>query len=57
VAWTLIAVVVLGVLRLFAPPGASPSFVSDFIVIALAVFVLVTKRRERRPDFVAVFDD
>jgi hypothetical protein len=56
-AWCLIAFVVL---KLFAPPpppGTDRSFdmLIDLIVVALAVFVLIAKRLERRPDLAAVF--
>jgi hypothetical protein len=58
VSWGLIVMVVLG---LFAPPPPSSTDrwierVVSLIVVAVAVFVLVAKRRERRPDIAAVFD-
>jgi hypothetical protein len=55
-AWGLIAVTIL---KLFAStrPESSMALVVDLAPVAFAVFVLVAKRRERRPDVAAVFDD
>jgi hypothetical protein len=55
-AWGLI---VVAILQLFASirPESSMDLVVDLAPVAFAVFVLVAKRRERRPDIVGVFDD
>ena len=55
-AWGLI---VVAILQLFASirPESSMDLVVDLAPVAFAVFVLAAKRRERRPDIVAVFDD
>jgi hypothetical protein len=54
-AWGLIAVAIL---NLFASirPESSTELVVDLAPVAFAVFMLVAKRRERRPDIAAVFD-
>ena len=50
----LIALVVLNLFQTLPSPGANTSF--DLLaIVAFAVFVLIAKRRERRPDFTAVF--
>jgi peptidoglycan/LPS O-acetylase OafA/YrhL len=59
VSWGLIVISVLGLFAA-APPDSSGrlfNITSHIIVIALAAFVLIAKRLERRPDFAAVFDD
>jgi hypothetical protein len=59
IAWGLIALVVLNLFKTPPPPGTDRSFELPVMlgVIAIAVFVLIAKRLERRPDFAAVFDD
>jgi len=56
-SWGMIAIIVLG---LFAAPPFDPDWVvgiaSRIIVVALAVYVLVAKRRERRSNIGAVFE-
>jgi len=49
VAWGMIVIFVLELL------SATFAEIPSFIVLALAVFVLVAKRRECRPNFTAVF--
>ena len=49
VAWGMIVIFVLQLL------SATFAEIPSFIMLALAVFVLVAKRRERRPDFSVVF--
>jgi hypothetical protein len=59
IAWGLIALVLLNLFKTPPPPGTdrSSDTVADLVVFAFAVFVLVAKRRERRLDLGAVFDD
>src|SRR5215813_187008 len=51
-AWSLIILAVMPVFSTPPPPGADPSFnpVVSLAIIAYAVFLLVAKRRERRPN-------
>jgi len=58
-AWILIVGVVLKLFARSPPPGTATSraLVADLFTIAFAVFALVAKRRERKPDLAAVFDD
>ena len=58
VAWSLIVLAVMPVFSTPPPPGADPSFdlVFSLVIIAYAVFFLVAKRRERRPNLAPVFD-
>ncbi len=54
VSWGLIVIVVLSQ---FAPPSAAGSLerLISLVVLVVAVFALVAKRRERRPDIASVF--
>jgi hypothetical protein len=57
VSWGLIVIIVLS---LFAPPSDTDrpfERLISLVVLAVAVFALIAKRRERRPDIAAVFDD
>jgi len=58
IAWGLIALVVLNLFKPPPPPGIDTSFELPVVLVTItfAVFVLIAKRRERRPDFAAVFD-
>jgi hypothetical protein len=58
-AWVLIALVVLSLFATPPPPGTDRSWedVMALVSVAIAVFVLIAKRLERRPDYAAVFDD
>src|SRR5262249_16767437 len=58
IAWCLVALVVLNFFTT-PPPGMDTSFYFGplLVTIAFAAFVLIAKRRERRPDFAAAFDD
>jgi len=59
IGWGLIALVVLSLFK--TPPLFGPATSFDLrvflVTIAFAVFVLLAKRRERKPDLAAVFDD
>jgi hypothetical protein len=60
ISWGLIAIFVFSLFALFAPPAPSSTdssfgLVARPIILAFAVFVLIAKRRERRPDVPAVF--
>src|SRR5262249_49326283 len=57
VSWGLIVISVLGLFAALPLDSSGRLFViiSNIILIALAAFVLIAKRRERRPDFTAVF--
>jgi chromate transport protein ChrA len=48
-AWGMIVIFVLQLL------SATFAEIPSFIMLALAIFVLIAKRRERRPDFTAIF--
>jgi peptidoglycan/LPS O-acetylase OafA/YrhL len=58
-AWGLIALVVFNLFARPQPPGTDRSIgrVMFSLIVAVAVFVLVAKRRERKSDLAAVFDD
>jgi hypothetical protein len=58
IAWGLIALAVLNLFKTPVPPGTDTSSELPVVLgaIAIAVFVLVAKRRERKPDLRAVFD-
>jgi peptidoglycan/LPS O-acetylase OafA/YrhL len=56
VSWGLIVISVLGLFAAPPPESSDRLFnVTCLIIIALAAFVLIAKRLERRPDFSAVF--
>ena len=57
-AWGLIVLAVMPVFSTPPPPGTPASFnlVLSLVIIAFAVFLLVAKRRERRPNLAPVFD-
>jgi peptidoglycan/LPS O-acetylase OafA/YrhL len=57
IAWGLIAIVVLNLFNT-PPPGPVRSFKLAFMLgaLAIAMFVLIAKRRERKLDLRAVFD-
>jgi len=57
VSWGMIVIVVLGLFDARPPPDRSIELTSRIVLVAIAVFVLIAKRRERKPDLAAVFDD
>jgi len=59
VSWALIVIVVLGLFGPPPPPGTDYFFaiLLALLFLGVAVFALIAKRLERRPEIAAVFDD
>jgi hypothetical protein len=56
-SWSMIVIIVLGLFDAArSDPNWAVTVAARIIVVALAVFVLVAKRRERRPNIGAVFE-